>query len=446
MMKKTVLSLIMTVLIVSGCAPKDPEPPIEDPVIEKTEEERIILGDERFTEYLPLLEGKRVALFTNQTGIVGDLILNEGYAHDDLTPFGQDAYGNELEFGPHILDVLLEKGIDVVCVFAPEHGFRGTADAGADVDDYVDEKTGVPILSLYSEGSLYPSAEDMERFDILVCDMQDVGLRYYTYYISMYRLMEACSQYDKTFMILDRPDPNGFYVDGPILKEEYQSDIGVLPLPVVYGMTWGELARMINSEGWLCTGKDSCDLIVIPCQNYTHQTKSALIMRPSPNLKDMRSVYLYASTCFFEYTAVSVGRGTDHPFEIYGSPYFEDCEIYDYSFVPASMEGAQYPQYEDEVCYGRQLLDIPLENILSAGIDLEYLIEAYEQFHERYPDESFFGSEDYLGHYWIDYLSGSDELRTMITEGLNARQIKEVWRDDLEEFIELRRPYLIYPE
>ena len=279
-----------------------------------------VLGDARFDAYIPLLEGKRVALFSNHSGIVGDMTSGTGDAagmDPSLIPFGRDSGGNEIKYGEHVLDAMLAHGVNVTAIFSPEHGFRGTASAGEAVSDSVDPATGVPILSLYAENSHYPSAESMDAFDVLVIDLQDVGLRYYTYYISMYYLMDACAAAGKPVVLLDRPNPNGFYVDGPILQEEFKSGVGRLPVPIVHGLTLGELARMINGEGWLEAGKDACDLTVIPCLNYTHGDRVPLVRAPSPNLKDMRAVYLYASTCFFENTAVSVGRGTDHPFEVY---------------------------------------------------------------------------------------------------------------------------------
>ncbi len=417
---------------------------------ESTEEseEKVILGDEQFDEYIPLLEGKRVALFSNHTGIVGDKTsMPDPEAVDgaDLIPFGYDPEGNEITYGQHILDALIEKGVNVTAIFSPEHGFRGTADAGESIDDSVDEKTGVPILSLYHQNSHYPSKESMDSFDILVVDMQDVGLRYYTYYISMYYLMDACAANGKEVIILDRPNPNGFYVDGPILQEEYRSGVGQLPIPVVYGMTWGELAGMINGEGWLEAGKDACALTVIPCKNYDHSMKINLVRKPSPNIKDMRAVYLYASLCFFENTYISVGRGTDRPFEIYGSPLLSR-EDYPFSFVPESIDGASHPPFEGETCFGADLRDIPLDSILEKGIDLDYLIDAYQNFREANPDKDFFAFPKNGGSYWIDLLSGSDDLRKQIMEGKSAKEIKESWQDDIKAFREQRRPYLLYPE
>ena len=392
----------------------EPEPPDSAPDAEQP----LTLGDEQFDVYIPLLEDKRVALFSNHTGIVGD----------------KDR---------HILDALIEHDVNVTAIFSPEHGFRGTEDAGEAVNDAIDEKTGVPILSLYSKDTHYPSPESMDTFDTLVVDMQDVGLRYYTYYISMYYLMDACAAEGKEVIILDRPNPNGFYVDGPILQDKYRSGVGVLPIPIVYGMTWGELAQMINGEGWLNAGKDACDLTVIPCLNYTHDMKTSLICNPSPNLKDMRAVYLYASTCFFENTYVSVGRGTDKPFVIYGSPYLPQ-ETNPYTFTPQDMDGAGNPPFEGEICYGKDLSDIPLEEIWAAGINLNYLIDAYNDFHEANPDMDFFDNEPNGAKYWIDYLSGSDDLRKQIIAGKSADEIKASWQDDIEAFKAQREPYLLY--
>ena len=406
----------------------------------------VLLGDEQFEEYLPLLEGKRVALFSNHTGIVGDETSEAGEA-DVNRPFGLDASGQALTYGEHILDALIKRGVNVTAIFSPEHGFRGTEDAGAVIDSSVDEKTGVPILSLYADVSTHsPAEEDMAKFDALVIDMQDVGLRYYTYYISMYYLMDACAQNGKPVILLDRPNPNGFYVDGGILRDDYRSGVGQLPIPTVYGMTWGELAGMINGEGWLKAGKDACDLTVIPCRNYTHQTKTALIRNPSPNIKDMRAVYLYASTCYFENTKVSVGRGTEFPFEAYGSPYFEGVEGFEFTFTPRSMSGALEPPFMDEACYGEDLREVPIENIWEAGIDPDYLIRAYNAYTATPREESFWGTPNKQGHYWIDLLSGSDQLRTMIEAGETAEAIKASWQDDIAAFKVQRKPYLLYDE
>ena len=270
----------------------------------QAQENRVIPGDEQTDAYLPLLKNQRVAIFSNHTGMIGQ---------------------------QHLLDVLLEKEVKVTAIFSPEHGFRGKADAGEHVSSTKDAQTGVPILSLYDGKSKKPSAASMQQFDVLLVDIQDVGLRFYTYYISMCRLMDACAEHGRRMIILDRPNPNGHYVDGPVLDMKYKSGVGWLPIPVVHGMTLGELARMVNGEGWL-PGKRVCALTVIPCLNYNHQTLYRLPVAPSPNLPNMKSIYLYPSICLFEGTPVSLGRGTALPFQVYGHPQMKG---YDYSFTPA---------------------------------------------------------------------------------------------------------------
>lgn len=382
----------------------------------------IVLGDEQFDEYFPLLKNRRVAIFSNQTGIVGDKI-----------------------DGEHIVDALINRGVNVTAIFSPEHGFRGTADAGAKVSDSFDEKTGVQILSLYDkETGSSPSKESMEKFDTLVMDMQDIGLRYYTYYISMYYLMDACARENKNVILLDRPNPNGFYVDGPVLQEKFKSHVGVLPIPTVYGMTWGELAKMINGEGWLTSGKNSLEITIIPCKNYKHDMKTALIKNPSPNIKDMKAVYLYASTCYFENTIVSEGRGTNQPFVCFGSPYFENQAEYSYEFVPVSMGGALSPVYEGTKCYGKNLQEKSFDEIWNEQINLEYIVDAYEAYKKTGSPEYFFGKERGDGIFWIDLLFGTDSVRKMIEEGKSAKEIKESWHEEIENFKQLRALYAIY--
>ena len=413
-------------------------------------EAALVLGDERFEEYIPLLDGKRVALFSNQSGIVGD---NCSFNYDaagegvDLIHFGKDEQGNDVTYGEHVLDTLIRQKVDVACVLSPEHGFRGNKDAGEGVDDSVDPETGVQILSLYEENrSKAVSDATLDKFDVLVVDIQDVGLRFYTYYITMFDLMDACAEHGKAVIILDRPNPNGFFVDGPILQKEYISNVGRLPIPVAHGMTLGELSQMINGEGWLGAGKDSCELTVIPCLGYDHNTRHSLIKAPSPNLKDMRAVYLYPSTCLFENTVVSVGRGTENPFETFGSPYLADMAEYDYNFTPVSMEGAVSPMYQDENCYGRDLRNLSLGDIQKDGINLDYLIDAYHAVTEKDSSISFWGSKYNDGHYWIEYLMGCDTVRLQIEEGLSAAEIKATWADELNEFKEKRREYLLYTD
>ena len=365
----------------------------------------IVMGDERFEQYLPLLEGKRVAILTNHTGLVGTKADS-----------------------PHILDVLLEKGVDVDMVFSPEHGFRGTADAGEMVDSGRDPKTGVAVVSLYGSGA----KPDPAGFDVLLVDIQDVGTRFYTYYITMLRMMDVCAAYGRPVIILDRPNPNGFTVDGPVLDPRFKSGVGALPIPVMHGMTLGELARMIVGEGWLDNGR-SCELTVIPCLNYTHATLYELPVAPSPNLKDMQAVYLYPSTCLFEGTTLSLGRGTPWPFEVYGHPSFP---VTGFTFTPQSVPGAKNPPLKDRECNGVDLRKVPQKRIRAAGVDLSYIIDAYKRMAPS--------GEPFWNGSFFELLMGVDYVRPMIEAGASAEEIKARWTGDLEKFLNLRSEYLIY--
>lgn len=363
------------------------------------------VGAEQTAEYLPFLTGKRVALLSNHTGIAGD---------------------------KHTLDLLIEKGVNVTALFGPEHGFRGTAGAGDHVSDAVDEKTGIPILSLYNGRSNRPSNEAMDQFDILIVDLQDVGLRYYTYYITMYRMMDVCTDEGKTVIVFDRPNPNGYYVDGPVLDMKYKSGVGYLPIPVVHGMTMGELALMINGERWLPDGKQ-CALRVIPCKNYTHQTHYRLPVPPSPNLQTMPSIYLYPSTCYFEGTPVSLGRGTDKPFLCYGHPDYKGSN---YSFTPHSMPSAPKPPQQDKLCYGVDLSNMTESEAMQKHLDLSWLIDAYRNLNIG---EAFFTP-------FFEKLIGVSYVREMILQGKSAEEIRACWTDDVERFKQQRKPYLLYAE
>lgn len=369
----------------------------------QAQQAKVIMGDEQTAVYFPLLEGKRIAIFSNHTGMVGD---------------------------KHLLDVLIENEFNVVAIFSPEHGFRGNADAGEHVSSSVDSQTGVPILSLYDGKEQKPGKASMDKFDLLVIDIQDVGLRFYTYYITMCRLMDACAEYGKQVLLLDRPNPNGHYVDGPLLDMKYKSGVGWLPIPVVHGMTLGELARMVNGEGWLPEGR-TCDLTVIPCRNYTHQTMYRLPIPPSPNLPNMKSIYLYPSICYFEATPVSLGRGTDKPFQVYGHP---DMKGYSYSFTPRSVPGAKNPPQLDKLCHGVDLSNLTDEEIWKRGIDLSYLIDAYRNLNMG---DKFFTS-------FFEKLIGVGYVRTMIEAGKTADEIKAMWKDDVEKFKVQRKKYLLY--
>ena len=368
-------------------------------------QEVVKVGAELTACYFPLLEGKRVAVMTNQTGMAGD---------------------------EHLVDLLLSHNHNLVGIFSPEHGFRGTADAGEHVSSSVDEKTGIPIWSLYGSGNGKPSAEKMKAFDILVFDLQDVGLRFYTYYASMARLMDACAEHGKKMIVLDRPNPNGMYVDGPILDMKHKSGVGWLPIPVVHGMTLGELALMINGEGWL-PEKRVCDLTVIPCENYTHQTRYVLPIAPSPNLPNNHAIYLYPSTCLFEGTVMSLGRGTPYPFEVYGHPDYNGSA---FSFTPRSMPGARKPPLLNKKCYGVDLRELPDEQIITAGFDLSYLIDAYRNLNIG---NKFFTS-------FFEKLVGVDYIRQEIIAGKTAEEISKRWHCEVEQFKQQRKPYLLYEE
>lgn len=364
------------------------------------------VGAAQTDKYFPLLEGRRVALFSNHTGMVGDR---------------------------HTVDLMLDGGINVVTLFSPEHGFRGTADAGEHVASGIDGPTGLPIASLYEgKGKRMPAKDVMDKFDVLVVDIQDVGLRYYTYYCTMIDLMNAASVYGKDVVVLDRPNPNGMTVDGPILDMKYSSGVGRLPIPVVHGMTLGELAQMANGEGWLKDGA-KVPLTVIPCEGYTHQTRYRLPVAPSPNLRTMLAIYLYPSTCYFEATPVSLGRGTDRPFEIYGHP---DMKGRSFTFPPRSMAGAKNPPQKDRLCHGVDLGGMSEEEAIAQGINLEYIIDAYRDL----------GMGDKFFRNFFELLIGRGDIRAMIEADKSADEIKATWAGDVARFKAQRRKYLLYDE
>ena len=363
----------------------------------------VIVGAQDTTTYMPLLRNRRVTVLANHTAM----------------------YDTER----HIVDVMHGEGINVVGIFAPEHGFRGSVEAGATIEDGIDAKTGIRILSLYNGNTQRPSDDVMRSFDVLVVDMQDVGLRFYTYYISMLRMVDACADFGCEVVVLDRPNPNGHYVDGPILDMRYKSGVGWLPIPVVHGLTMGEIATMAIGEGWAKPAK----LTVVKCQNYDHTTHYTLPIAPSPNLPTQHSIYLYPTTCLFEGTVLSMGRGTEAPFEIYGHP---DLKGYDYSFTPAPNAGSAEPPHMGRLCYGGDLRDIPNEEIWAEGIDLSYMVEAY---HNLAIKEKFFKPmfEKLIGVSWV---------REMIMAGCTAEEIEARWKEDVEKFKTQRRKYLLYKE
>jgi uncharacterized protein YbbC (DUF1343 family) len=382
----------------------------------------IITAAERTEVYLPLLKGKAVAVFANQTSMVGNT---------------------------HLVDTLLKRGVNIKKIFAPEHGFRGTADAGENITTYTDTQTGVRVVSLYGKKQK-PSADDLKDVDVILFDIQDVGVRFYTYISSLQEIMEAAFENRKPMMILDRPNPNGFYVDGPVLDMKFKSFVGMQPIPVVYGMTIGEYAFMIAGEKWLSAeankryeyyqhAENSPDTVfhfqVIKCKNYTHKSRYALPVKPSPNLPNMQSVYLYPSICFFEGTAISLGRGTDKPFQQFGNPSFPK-DIY--SFTPQNVEGAKNPPLLNQVCFGFDLSKINVADEVGNHVQLKWLIQAYQMFPDK---EKFFLASNY-----INKLAGTDTLMQQIKDGKSEDEIRKSWQSGLSEFKKIRKKYLVYDD
>ena len=371
-----------------------------------------ITGAERLDQYLPLLKGKSVGLVVNHTSTVGEA---------------------------HLVDVLLEENMDVKKIFAPEHGFRGKADAGEHVANGKDSKSGLPLISLYGKNKK-PSSEMLAGIDIVIFDIQDVGARFYTYISTMHYVMEACAENNKQVIILDRPNPNGHYVDGPIREKKHESFVGLDPIPVVHGMTVGELGKMMNGEGWLKNGV-KCELTVVTCLNYDHQTKYALPIKPSPNLPNMNAIYLYPSLCFFEGTVVSAGRGTNDQFQLFGHPDygFEDLDIKGtklIEFTPKPNEGAKHPKHKGEKCNGIRFEEGFFDRSDKTGrLHMEYLVEAYQKFPNK---DKFFNS-------FFEKLAGTDKLRKQIVEGKTADEIWGSWQRDLDGFKAKRKQYLLYP-
>lgn len=365
--------------------------------------QEVLVGATDTLSYMSELRGRRVALLANHTAM---------YSPEE-----------------HVVDMLHREGVNIVGIFSPEHGFRGSAEAGAAVQNSVDERTLLPILSLYNGNTKRPSDEVMRSTDVIVVDMQDVGLRFYTYYISMLRLMDAAADFGCRVIILDRPNPNGCYVDGPTLDMRYKSGVGWLPIPVVHGLTMGEIALMAVGEGWC----NEVDVKVVRCRNYTHQTRYELPIAPSPNLPTQHAIYLYASTCLFEGTVMSLGRGTEYPFEVYGHPAMRG---YEFSFTPQPNAGANRPPHMGRQCYGVDLRGVDDEQILSEGINLRYVVEAY---HNLGMGESFFTP-------MFEKLIGVEWVRRMIIDGHSADEIEARWVDDVEAFKVLRRQYLLYEE
>lgn len=358
--------------------------------------QKLVLGAERIDKILKTIDNKNIAIVGNQTSIVNQV---------------------------HLVDTLISLNQKITSVFSPEHGFRGVEDAGAKVDNEIDKKTGLPIISLYGKNKK-PTSKQLRGIDIIIFDIQDVGARFYTYISTLHYILEACSEKNIKVVILDRPNPNGHYVDGPILEEKYKSFVGMHQIPIVHGMTIGEYATMIVGEKWI---ENNCNLEIIEMINYNRNNKYELPIKPSPNLPNSKSINLYPSLCLFEGTNVSVGRGTDKPFQHFGSPYLK---FYSYAFKPKSGPGSKYPKHENKTCVGKNLEHYPY----LSSINLNWLIESYNQTNNK---EDFFNS-------FFDKLAGTDKLRTQIISGLNEKEIRSSWKTGLKEFKKTRIKYLLY--
>lgn len=396
--------------------------------------QEILPAANRTDVYIPYLKGKRVAVFANHTATIGKT---------------------------HLVDSLLKLGIKVVKAFGPEHGFRGAADDGKKIEDYIDSATGIPVISLYG-AKHKPTPNDLKDVDIMLYDIQDVGTRFYTFISSMQEWMEAAFENSKPLIILDRPNPNGFYVDGPVLDTAYKSFVGMQPVPTVYGLTSGEYAMMIAGEQWLSTkaanekydyylhaqnSKDTAfHFLVIKCANYTHKSKYILPIKPSPNLPDMASIYWYASNCLFEGTILSEGRGTDHAFCIFGHPSLPKNL---FAFTPTSREGAKDPKLKNQVCYGWNLYNSNNKKVLKEidnKVQIKYLMQAYQLF----PDKENFFRQNKLKNgntvYAINRLAGNKELVEQIKAGKTEAEIRASWQPKLDEYKKIRKKYLLYPD
>lgn len=365
----------------------------------------IAMGADRTAEYLPLLKGKSVGVIANQSSNIKQT---------------------------HLVDTLLKLGVNIKKVFCPEHGFRGMVDAGEKVASEKDSKTGLPVISLYGKNKK-PTPEQLKGLDVLIFDIQDVGVRFYTYLSTLHYAMEACAENNKLLIVLDRPNPNGYYVDGPIMETGYTSFLGLHPVPIVYGMTIGEYAQMINGEGWL-KGGEKCNLKVITLKGYTHRDLYELPVRPSPNLPNMASVYLYPSLGLFEGTVVAVGRGTDLPFQVIGHPNLQKGN---YTFTPQPRPGAMEPKYKGQVCKGFNLTDFGNEYMKDVKkIYLYWLIGMYQNT----PDKTTFFDENF------NYHAGNATLQQQIKDGLTEDQIRKTWEPGLQKFKVIRKKYLLYPD
>ncbi|MFM7667364.1 MAG: exo-beta-N-acetylmuramidase NamZ domain-containing protein [Bacteroidota bacterium] len=398
------ITILFFTTLISACSfgsPKNLNDTLK-PAGKKDSKSSVLLGNAQTDKYLPILQGKNVAIVGNQTSVLKKT---------------------------HLIDSLLSLGVQIKLVFAPEHGFRGQADNGEHISNETDKKTGLKIVSLYGDNSK-PTSEHLKNIDLVIYDIQDVGVRFYTYISTLHYVMEACAENGKKLLILDRPNPNGHYIDGPILKKEFSSFVGMHPVPVVYGMTVGEYAQMINGEKWLKNGIQ-CDITVIPCENYSHSTFYSVPIAPSPNLKTDWAIALYPSLCFFEGTTISMGRGTDRPFEIYGHPKFDSTS---FSFTPTPRIGSKNPPFMNQICFG---IDCVKENTFPmSSIDLRPLIKAKNLLNNR---DKYINSPSFFNK-----LAGDTLLKYQIENNISEEEIRNSWIKGLEEFKVVRSKYLLY--
>ncbi|MFV0506572.1 MAG: exo-beta-N-acetylmuramidase NamZ domain-containing protein [Bacteroidales bacterium] len=402
-MKIRTITLFLFLLVAMSCNSNGKPQNLSESIPLETEKEaaKVVVGAERILEYLPLIEGKKVGMVVNNTAVVGD---------------------------KHIVDILLEKDVKIAKVFAPEHGFRGEADAGAHINDHTDKQTGLPVVSIYGK-TRKPTSEMMKGLDVVLFDIQDVGVRFYTYISTLHNIMNACGEYGLPLVVLDRPNPNGDYVAGNILDPKFKSFVGMHQIPIVHGLTVGELAQMINGEGWLDGGR-KCDLHVVSAKNWNHKMHYSLPVLPSPNLPNDISIRLYPSLCLFEPTTVSIGRGTDFPFQVIGCL---DKSQGNFEFTPRSIPGkSTRPKHEGEVCYGVDLRNEPL----SHRFTLKYMVDFYSKNTKK---DKFFTSSSFFNK-----LAGGDKLIQQIKAGMTAEEIEVSWQPELDKYKKMRKKYLLY--
>ena len=425
--KNTVL-LFVLVTIACGSKSKNDVTVNGDLILNEQKDKAIIVGANQTELYLPLLEGKRVGIVANQTSVIFEKEIAIKIDAPRILSSQYEKQQTTLLLNTHIVDSLLNRGVNIKKVFSPEHGFRGKADAGELVKDGTDTKTGLPIFSLHGKHKK-PTDEQLSDLDLLIFDIQDVGVRFYTYISTLHYVMEACAENNIPLLILDRPNPNGNYVDGPVLEKENSSFLGMHPVPLVHGMTIGEYAQMINGEGWL-KGSITCDISIIELKNYTHQSTYSLPIRPSPNLPNDQAIRLYPSLGLFEGTNINAGRGTRFQFQRYGAPFL-DKNHYQFQYTPVPNFGSKYPKHQDEICFGVDLFNLNAER----SFTLKYIIDAYSNAVDK---TKVFNTDNFTRH------AGTAKLQQQIEAGMSEADIRKTWQKDLDRYKSIRAKYLIY--